>query len=145
MISFDTNILFPALVRTHAHHQSARAFLEQHAHPRVCLCELVLVETYVLLRNPALCPNPLSAPEACAIIQQLRTHPHWRLIDYPGGLMQSIWNSAAAPTFARRRIFDARLAITLAHHGVTEFVTQNVKDFEGFGFDRVWSPFNSPT
>jgi hypothetical protein len=24
--------------------------------------------------------------------------------------------------------------------GVTEFATQNVKDFEGVGFRKVWSP-----
>jgi predicted nucleic acid-binding protein len=35
---------------------------------------------------------------------------------------------------------DARLALTLRHHGVTEFATSNVKDFEGFGFNRVWNP-----
>lgn len=37
----------------------------------------------------------------------------------------------------------ARLALTLRHHGVTEFVTANVKDFEGFGFTRVWNPLAS--
>jgi uncharacterized protein len=143
MISFDTNILFPALVQQHPNHAPARSFLQSHQHPKVCLCELVLVETYVLLRNPALSPNPLGATEACAIIQKLRTHPQWRLIDYPGGLMQPIWDQAGAPTFARRRIFDSRLAYTLRHHGVTEFVTDNIKDFENFGFKRIWSPFTS--
>jgi len=56
--------------------------------------------------------------------------------------MHSIWELASQPGFARRRIFDARLAQTLRHHGVTEFVTNNIKDFEGFGFDRVWSPYS---
>ena len=142
MIAFDTNILLPALVKKHPNHKEARAFLEKHQHPKVCLCELVLVETYVLLRNPATSPCPLTAAEAGSIIRQLRTHPHWRLIDYPGGLMHSIWELASQPGFARRRIFDARLAQTLRHHGVTEFVTNNIKDFEGFGFDRVWSPYS---
>ena len=26
------------------------------------------------------------------------------------------------------------------NHGVTEFATANVKDFQGFGFTRVWNP-----
>jgi len=30
--------------------------------------------------------------------------------------------------------------IAWRHHGVTEFATANVKDFEGFGFARVWNP-----
>lgn len=143
MISLDTNILFPALVLTHPNHSLARSFLDKHQQPNVCLCELVLVETYVLLRNSTVSPKPLGAEQAGAIIQKLRTHPRWRLIDYPGGLMQQIWDRARLPGFSRRRIFDARLAYTLLHHGVTEFVTNNVKDFEDFGFDRVWSPFSS--
>jgi len=48
--------------------------------------------------------------------------------------------AAAAPGFARRRVFDARLGLTLLHHGVTEFATANVKDFAGLGFQRVFSP-----
>ena len=37
-------------------------------------------------------------------------------------------------------MIDARLALTLRHHGVTEFATANLKDFEGFGFAKVWNP-----
>ena len=76
------------------------------------------------------------------MIQRLREHPHWELIDYPGGLMDAVWQHASAPDFARRRIFDARLALTLRHHGVTEFATAIVKDFADFGFTRVWNPLN---
>ncbi|MFM8358316.1 MAG: hypothetical protein ACKOET_07130 [Verrucomicrobiota bacterium] len=32
----------------------------------------------------------------------------------------------------------------LRHDGVTEFATANVKDFEGFGFERVWNPLLTP-
>ena len=42
--------------------------------------------------------------------------------------------------FARRRVYDARLALSLRRQGVTEFATANVKDFEGFGLARVWNP-----
>lgn len=45
--------------------------------------------------------------------------------------------------FARRRIIDARLALTLHHHGVREFATANVNDIKGFGFTRVWNPLAS--
>jgi predicted nucleic acid-binding protein len=87
--------------------------------------------------------RPLSAPQAVDTIQRLRYHPYWELIDYPGGIMEPAWTAAAAPRFARRRIYDARLALTLRHHGVTEFATSNVKDFQGFGFTRVWNPLTA--
>ena len=56
-------------------------------------------------------------------------------------VMSEVWRHAAAPAFARRRIIDARLALTLRAGGVTDLATRNVKDFTDFGFDRVWDPF----
>ncbi|CKQ72054.1 Conserved protein of uncharacterised function%2C win PIN domain [Mycobacterium tuberculosis] len=50
---------------------------------------------------------------------------------------------AATPRIARRRLFDARLALTLRHHGVDEFATRNINGFTDFGFSRVWDPITS--
>jgi toxin-antitoxin system PIN domain toxin len=141
MIGVDTNLLLAWLNSSHPSHPSARPWFDAHAHsPDLVLCELVLTELYCLLRNPKLWTTPLPAPEAVAMVQSLRQHPHWELVDYPGGLMAEVWHHAAAPQFAYRRIYDARLALTLRAHGVTEFATANVKDFQGFGFTRVWNP-----
>lgn len=140
MISFDTNVLFPGLEPSHVDHARARAFLEGLPAGRVAICELVLTELYVMVRNPATARRPLGAPEAARLIHTLRTNPAWRLVDYPGGLMDGVWNAAAAPGFARRRVFDARLGLTLLHHGVTDLATANLKDFAGLGFRRVFNP-----
>jgi toxin-antitoxin system PIN domain toxin len=141
MISPDTNLLFAWLNRAHpAHQPAADWFGSQSANLNLAVCELCLVELYGLLRNDVLLVRPLSAPAAVETIQRLRHHPQWELLDYPGGLMAEVWSHAAAPQFARRRIYDTRLALTLRHHGVTEFATANVKDFAGFGFTRVWNP-----
>jgi hypothetical protein len=45
--------------------------------------------------------------------------------------MAEVWKRAAATDFAVRRIIDARLALTLRHHGVTEFATTNVRISRG--------------
>ena len=139
MISFDTNVLFPALEASHPHHRRARAFLEGLS-GRVAICELVLAEVYVMVRNPVTARRPLGAGEAAELIHTLRTNPAWRLVDYPGGLTDRVWRAAGEPGYARRRIFDARLGLTLVHHGVGEFATANVKDFAGLGFERVFDP-----
>jgi len=49
---------------------------------------------------------------------------------------------AFEPGCAYRRIFDMRLAATLRQHHVTQFATRNARDFERFGFARVWDPFS---
>lgn len=143
MLSIDTNILFPAFESTAPSHESARAFLASHqSNQTFVLCELVLVELYLLLRNPAVVERPLSAPAASALCQTLRQNPCWRLVDH-APVMDKVWLRAAEPDFSRRRIIDARLAETLIHHGVTEFATVNQRDFRGFKFHRVWNPLAS--
>jgi toxin-antitoxin system PIN domain toxin len=141
VISADTNLFFAWLNRAHpAHERAAAWFGEKDSSRDFTVCELVLVELYGLFRNPAVLHQPLSGKDATAMVQRLRTHPRWNLIDYPGGLMDEVWRLASSHEFARRRIYDARLARTLRHHGVTEFATANAKDFEGFGFTRLWNP-----
>jgi hypothetical protein len=147
MISCDTNILFIALESSRPGHAEARRFLEAHRiDAEFALCELALLELYVLMRNPVTARKPLRSAEAAAMIQALRANPHWDILDYPGpaaAIMNGLWKLAATPEFPRRKVFDARLALTLRHHGVTEFATANVKDFEDFGFARVWNPIET--
>jgi toxin-antitoxin system PIN domain toxin len=144
MTSCDTNILFPAFDKDSLFHKQARNFLESLG-PRAdfCLCEQVLMELYCLLRNPVVCRVPLSAERAVSIIQGLRSNPRWRIVDIvPGhGIADQVWNHAAGRSFAYRRLFDARLAMVLKHHGVSEFATRNGADFRDFGFARLWDPF----
>lgn len=140
VISLDTNILLYALNRDCAEHPRAAEFVESCAERSdVALAELVLVELYVLLRNPAVLARPLPAPEAAAVCQHYRAHPRWALIEN-AQIMSEVWKRAALRGMARRHIFDARLALTLRAHGVAELATRNVRDFEGFGFEHLFDP-----
>lgn len=146
MISCDTNILFPSCDSASPHYHKARGFLELNAHnTKFCLSEQVLMELYCLLRNPAACRNPLSAPDAVRVIHNFRDNPHWKIIDVNSSksLMKRVWEMAAKPDVAYRRIFDLRLASTLIAHGVTDLATQNSKDFIGTGLKRVWNPLTT--
>ena len=140
MISIDTNLLLYSLNRDCPEHGAARAFVEACAGRRdVAIAELVLVELYVLLRNPAVVRQPLDAVDAAALCRAFRRHPRWALVD-TAGVMDRVWAAAARPGVARRHVFDARLAHTLLDNGVTELATRNTRDFEGFGFERVFDP-----
>ena len=140
MLSLDTNILVYAQNADCPEHVGALQYLVDCAgRDDVVICELVLVELYILLRNPAVISSPLTAAEALSVCRSYRCNPRWRLVEN-APIMDEVWRCAGAESFARRRIIDARLAFTLRHHGVTELATANVKDFNGFGFDRVWNP-----
>jgi toxin-antitoxin system PIN domain toxin len=141
MISCDTNILLHAFNASSGLHDAAKNFLNDHAaDTRFAICELVLIELYVLLRNPAVLAVPLSAEKAVQVCRRYRQNRHWSVLDYPGGIMEEVWRRAARETSDRRAILDARLALTLRYHGVSEFATANTKHFADSGFDRVWNP-----
>ena len=106
----------------------------------VVLSDLVLVELYLLLRNPAVVSKPLGATDAVTVCRGWRDNPRWRIVE-SAPVMADVWERAGRPGFARRRIIDTRLAMTLRHHSVDTFVTRNADHFEDFGFTRVWNPF----
>lgn len=87
--------------------------------------------------------HPLDADEAVEVIQTYRRHPRWRLIGFTvesSPLHDALWEKARRKDFAFRRLYDARTALTMTAQGATELATVNVKDYEGFGFRKVWNP-----
>jgi uncharacterized protein len=146
--SADTNLFIHAADPASKHHSAARAFFaafrgDQHTGEFV-LCELVLVELYMQLRNGAIFKHPYSARESADYCAALKRNPHWRCIDYDPAISRELWRWAAQTTAGFRRVIDARLGLTLRHHGVTCFATANTKDFQEFGFGRVWNPLDHP-
>jgi toxin-antitoxin system PIN domain toxin len=142
--SFDANLLLYCYSQASPFHRQAREFIERLTSDRdVALSELVLVEFYTLLRNPAVLARPLKPQEAVEVVATYRRHPNWMILGFDPdsvGLHDELWSVAASKAFARRRIYDARLALSLRRQGVTEFATANVAHFEGFGLARVWNP-----
>lgn len=141
LTAIDTNILCYALNLDFPEYGAARAFLESRRQdPDTVVSELVLVELYTLVRNPSVFRRPLDAVAAAQVIQTFRRHPAWQIVDHEPGVMDEVWAFASDAGFARRRIFDVRLALGLRRHGVTHFVTRNVGDFRDLGFEKVWNP-----
>ena len=147
MLSIDANLLLYAFNKDSPQHVAARRWLTSIAEEEaVAISEFVLAEFYGLLRNPVVIQHPLSAGDAVEVVQAYRSHPSWRLIGFPSesrSLHDALSHRARSTDFAFRRLYDARTALTLIHHGVTELATVNVRDFVGLGFRRVWNPLEA--
>ena len=147
MLSIDANILLYAVNTASPWNESAYAWLMSIQHEEnVAISEFILAELYGLLRNPAVLKRPLPADDAVEVIQAYRSHPRWRLIGFPAesrSLHDTLWKNARAATFAFRRLYDTRSALSMTAQSVTVFATVNVKDFEGLGFRKVWNPLQS--
>lgn len=140
VISFDTNIAVYAANSASEFHKPALEFMESLARRQdVVVCELVLVELYLKLRNGRIFPRPLSAAQATQVCQAYRSNRLWKIVE-SAPVMDEVWKSTGSEDFAFRKIIDLRLALTLHHAGVTEFATSSGKDFESVGFQKVWNP-----
>jgi toxin-antitoxin system PIN domain toxin len=142
ILAADTNLFLYAANPASPHHKAAQQFFATEAagQQRFLVCGLVLVEIYMQLRNPAVFKKPRSAKEAAAFCEVLKMNPTWEYADYEPDVATPLWLWAAGTTAGFRHIIDARLALTLVHHGVTHFATANTKHFAGFGFKKVWNP-----
>lgn len=144
MTSVDTNILLPALVTRSREHAAATAFLGSlQDREDVAISEFVLLELYGLLRNPAVLTTPLTASRAASACEAFRVHPRWQVVGFPPEsrtFHDRLWPRLRTGSFARRKAYDWRCALSLLEQGVTEFATVNLKDFAGLGFARVWNP-----
>lgn len=143
-LGIDTNIFVYALNSESDAHKRARHFLEAvSAQTDVVIAELVLVELYLLIRNPAVFPRPFNASDAADVCRRLRRNPRWQIVECRS-VMDRVWDKAAKPGVARRRIIDVRLAYTLHAAGVDRFATRNVADFTDLGLFDVFDPLASP-
>lgn len=144
MISFDTNVAFAAMERSHPNYAPAQEFVTSlAARDDVVISEFVLAELYGLLRTRMLTENPLSPAQAVATCQLFRSNARWQLVALPQDSRQfhdRLWEKLAEPNVARRRAYDIRIGLSLIAHGVDEFATANVRDFQDLGFKRVWNP-----
>ena len=141
MTSADTNLFLYAANPASPYHAAAQTFFDSVADdPEFVVCDLVMVELYMQLRNPAVLRKPLNAKEAAHFCQSFKIHPTWQQVDYTREVAPTLWKWAGSENRAFRHIIDARLAFTLLHHGVTDFATANGKDFRSFPFRKVWNP-----
>lgn len=140
MVSFDTNLAVYGINTASECHESAFGFMASLARRKdVVVCELVLVELYLKLRNERIFPRPMSPSQATAVCQSYRQNRLWKIVE-AAPVMEHVWKSTGEEGFAFRRIIDLRLALTLLHSGVTHFATSNTKDFQNLGFEKVWNP-----
>lgn len=142
MLTADTNLFIHAADPDSVFHDSAKRFFHRVSSEGkdFVVCELVLVEVYILLRNPAVFKKPYTATEAAGYCCDLKSNPAWRCIDYDTAVSAKLWEYVSKSKTGYRHIIDARLALTLRHHGVNDLATVNTKHFENFGFQKVWNP-----
>ena len=144
MRSCDTNILFYAFHSGCRENGAARDYLGRVAKDAdFLICELVLIELYVLLRNPKLIDRPLTPPEAAGYCQSPAAQPevgHHRLsgrLDGSGlAHVRRTWVRLPGKSSTHDSLWPCSIT------GVVEFATRNTAHFEPYGFDLLLNPID---
>jgi len=144
MFAIDTNLLVYAHNTFSLIHLPAKAFVEQAMNQRdadgrtpLCLPVQVLMEFLHVITWQKV-GAPLSLSNAVQIIQGYLDNDVRLLIQQPTQ-MQTFFKLLNSQQ-TRKKVFDVALAATLKDHGILEFYTVNVSDFEEFSFLDVRNP-----
>jgi uncharacterized protein len=141
--SCDTNIFLYYLDSSCPEHAKARDYVENIWRDKnFIISDLVLIELYVLLRNPKVLRGPLSSKEAADCCQRLRANSGWQVLESVSGVMPEIWANYAETIPSAWQIYDLRLGLSLKRAGVKVFATRNTRDFKMVGFEELINPID---
>ena len=143
MYSCDTNIFIYYLDESCQEHARAKKYFSGIVDNRdFIICDLVLVELFILLQNKNVFKSPYDIESARELCLRLRSNPNWRVLEYSIGTMEPTWQILEKHSGQAHKIFDYRLGYTLLKSGVTNFATRNVNDFSEIGFKKLYNPID---
>jgi predicted nucleic acid-binding protein len=140
MKSLDTNILIYALNEQCAEHGNAyKLVTEIYNNPSEwIIADQVMFELLRALSNPHIYSNPISISASVKVVTDFRKDCGAQFCAYDQSLFSKI--TAKYSKGHKNRLYDVLLAETLLYAGVTEFYTNNLKDFKNLGFNKLLNP-----
>ena len=142
MKSLDTNILLYSINSDCPEYLLCRQLVDKALNEKESwiIADQVWFELYRLLRNPVVLQNPLTATQAAETINWYREKSGWLKCAWEPDMMKELYPIWNKEYFSAKKSFDAVLAVSLKAHGVKDFYTRNIKDFENFNFFSVINP-----
>lgn len=145
MLLIDTNILLHAFNEDLPSQEAVYGWLTSiQQEEDAAISEFILAELYGLLPNPDMAKAPTgrrgSRRSHSDLPQPSTLAAHWLPDGKPTAARCPL---AKSPPERVRLSSPLRPPLPMTVQGVTEFATVNVKDYEGFGFRKVWNPLTT--
>jgi len=142
--SIDVNILLYASDTSSGFHERAGEFMKSCSESRepLFLAYLTLLSYVRMATHPRIFTNPLTPAEAFENVAKLAELPQARLISEREGFLELYDETTSGLSVRANLVPDAHLATLLRQHGVSTLYTNNVGDFETFGFLDVNNPLS---
>jgi predicted nucleic acid-binding protein len=141
-LGIDTDVLVNWAMAGAPHHLAARRFVERQvaAGRQLGITPQVVFEFIHIVSDPRRFEKPLPMDRAVDIAREIWDAPETVRLAPPPAMLHRALELLRSLGLGRKRILDTALAATLENAGVDQLATYNVKDFEGFGFERVFDP-----
>jgi len=141
-ILLDTNILVHSHNRASRHQKRAGDVVRKAMQGEIdaCIAPQILYEFFAVVTNPKKVEHPLSLKDAAEICLDLWECREIEKVNPSVLTPKKVFEMVEELKLSGGRIFDCVLAIMAQENGVEMIYTENVEDFEGYGFLKALNP-----
>ena len=142
-ILLDTNILVHAYNKSSPNQKIASKILKQAIKREIeaYLTPQILYEFYAVVTDSKRVENPMKLGEAADLCLELGECREIEKINATQKTPNEVFGLAKEQKLVKGRIFDCIIAVTAQENKIDTIYTENVADFEKYGFIKVLNPF----
>jgi predicted nucleic acid-binding protein len=142
-ILLDTNILVHAYNKSSPNQKQASKIIKQAIKGEIdaYLTSQVLYEFFAVVTDHRRVENPMSVDEAADLCLDLWDCREIEKVNPTQLTPSEVFKLAKNKKLAKGRIFDCIIAVTAKENKIDVIYTENVRDFENYGFVKVLNPF----
>lgn len=139
---FDTSILVHAHNKASRYQRKAGDVIRRAMRGEIeaCLTPQILYEFFEVVTNPRRLEYPLSADEAVNICLDLWECREIEKVNPTAIAPKKVFELITQLKLSGGKILDCVLAVTAKENGVEMIYTENIKDFEAYGFLKAYNP-----
>lgn len=141
-ILLDTNILVHSHNKASPHHRKAADVIRRAVRGEfeAFISPQILYEFFAVVTNPRRVEYPLSGVEATNICLDLWECREIEKVNPTAIVPKKVFELIKQLKLSGGKIFDCVLAVTAKENGVEAVYTENVEDFEAYGFLKASNP-----
>jgi predicted nucleic acid-binding protein len=142
-ILLDTNILVHAYNQASPCQKVASHIIERAIEGKIhaCITQQVLFEFFAVITSAKRVELPLSPDKAAELCLDLWECDEIEKIDASELVPREVFNLVKSKRLSGSNIFDCILAVYAKVNKIDVIYTENVKDFNKYGFFKVQNPF----
>jgi len=142
-ILLDTNILVHAYNQASPHQKVASSIMERAMAGEIqaCIAQQVLFEFFAVITNAKRVELPLPPDKAAKLCLDLWECDEIMKIAASELVPREVFNLIKSKRLSGSSIFDCILAVSAKVNKIDVIYTENVRDFNKYGFIKVQNPF----